>query len=65
MLKEGPRMTTTATGNGLIMTYREGIYRFKCASSDSCFFEKDDHDLIIEKQAHILITVPATLVEDC
>ena len=64
-MNEGPRMTTTATGDGLIMTYRKGIYRFKCTSSDSCFFEKDDEELKIDRRFHVLLTVPASLVEDC
>ena len=61
----GPRMTTTGKGDGLIMTYNKGIYRFKCVSSESCFFEKDDDDLKIERRGHILLTVPKTLMEDC
>ena len=64
-MNPGPRMTTTGKGDGLIMTYKTGIYRFKCDSSESCFFEKDDVDLKIERILHILLTVPKTLVEDC
>ena len=60
-----PRMTTTGKGDGLIMTYKKGLYRFKCDSPESCFFEKDDDELKIERRAHILLTVPKTLVEDC
>ena len=60
-----PRMTTTATGDGLLMTYEKGMYRFKCTSSDSCFFEKYDNELEISREWHILLSVPATLVEDC
>ena len=61
----GPRMTTTGKGDGLIMTYFKGIYRFKCVSSESCFFEKDEDDLKIERRYHILLSVPKSLVEDC
>ena len=64
-MRYGSRMTTTATGDGLIMTYKKGIYRFKCVSSDSCFFEKDDDELQIDRYLHILITVPSSLVDDC
>ena len=60
-----PRMTTTGKGDGLIMTYNKGIYRFKCVSSESCFFEKDDVDLKIERREHILLSVPKSLMEDC
>ena len=61
----GSSMTTTAEGDGLIMTYGQAIYRFKCVSSDSCFFEIDEHKLRIYRDHHILLTVPASLVEDC
>ena len=59
------KMTTTGKGDGLIMTYNKGIYRFKCVSSESCFFEKDDNELKIERRKHILLTVPQTLMKDC
>ena len=59
-----PRIATTAKGDGLIMTYEKSIYSFKCVSSDSCFFQKDG-DLKINRTWHILLTVPASLVEDC
>ena len=61
----GARMTTTATGDGLLMTYEKGMYRFKCTSSNSCFFEKYDNELEISREWHILLSVPASLVEDC
>ena len=61
----GPRITTTANGDELIMTYEKSIYRFKCVSSNSCFFEKNDDKLKIEREDHVLLTVPASLVEDC
>ena len=68
-MEYGPKITTTAKGDGLIMTYRKSIYRFKCVSSDSCFFEKDefkdDEELKIDRLLHVLLTVPASLVEDC
>ena len=64
-MNPGPRMTTTGKGDGLIMTYKTGIYRFKCDSSESCFFEKDDVELKIERRWHILLSVPKTLIEDC
>ena len=64
-MEYGPKITTTAKGDGLIMTLDKLIYRFKCVSSDSCFFEKDEHKLQIYRDHHILLTVPASLVEDC
>ena len=61
------RITTNANGDGLIMTYFEDIYQFKCVSSHSCFFQKDDNqkDLKISRVDHILLTVPSSLVENC
>ena len=62
----GSSMTTTAEGDGLIMTYGQAIYRFKCVSSDSCFFEKDENFFLrITRTKHFLLAVPPSLVEDC
>ena len=58
-------MTTTVKGDGLIMTWSKSIYRFKCVSSDSCLFEKDDDELQIHRLWHNLLTVPTSLLEDC
>ena len=62
---DSPRITTTAKGDGLIMTYKKSSYRFQCDSSDSCSFEKDGDDLKISRKEHVLLAVPATFVEDC
>ena len=64
-MSTGPKMTKTAQGDGLIIMFNKGIYRFKCVSSESCFFEKDDNELKIRRAEHILLSVPASLVEDC
>ena len=59
-------MTTTGAGDGLKITYQKGIYKFKCVSSDSCFFEKDGgNELKISRLWHIQLAVPASLVKDC
>ena len=60
-----PKMIPTEKGNGLIMTDRRRIFKFRCLSSDSCFFEKEDNVLKIERGGHILLSVPASLMLDC
>ena len=61
----GPRITTSGKVDHMIMTFNKGIYHFKCVSSDSCFFEKEADELKISRSFHILLSVPAALVEDC
>merc|ERR1712179_297807 len=61
----GPRITTTAKGDDLITTFEKSIYRFYCVSSNSCFFVNDGNELKISRRQHLLLTVPAALVEDC
>ena len=63
-ISAGAAMTTT--DDGLIMTYKNRIYHFKCVSSHSCFFEKDENFyLTIPRTKHFLLAVPPSLVEDC
>jgi len=61
----GPRITATGKGDGLIMTYDRGIYKFRCDSANSCYFEKEDDELQIERRDPILLTVPTSFVENC
>ena len=58
-------MTTTAKGDGLILSNLKKIYRFKCVSSDSCFFEEDGNEPQINRIYHNFLTVPTSLVKDC
>jgi len=60
-----PRITQNAKGDGLIMTSEKGLYKFKCQSSDSCFFEIDGHKLQIPRHYHVFLKVPSLLVENC
>ena len=62
---DGPRITATGKGDGLIMTYKRGIYKFRCDSTNSCYFEKEDNELQIERDTHIFMTVPTSLVKEC
>lgn len=62
---EGNRMTSTEDGRGLIMTYFKKIYKFNCDSANDCYFVQDVNELQILRIHHILLKVPASLVNDC
>merc|ERR1712083_350876 len=61
----GNRITTTGSGDGLIMTHNKAIYKFKCENENSCYFEKDDKELKIERRHHVFLTVPSSVMENC
>ena len=61
----GNRMTSTEDGRGLIMTHNKKIYKFNCASANDCYFVEDVNELQISRRYHILLKVPASLVNDC
>jgi len=61
----GPRMTTAKDKNQLLMTYEKGIYSFNCRSSDDCYWEKKNQKLKTYREQHVLMKVPAPLVENC
>merc|ERR1739848_287504 len=46
-----PRVSTTSSGDGLIMTYKKGIYTFKCTSENSCGWTKEPQELQIGRRA--------------
>ena len=58
-------MTSTEDGRGLIMTHNKKIYKFNCASANDCYFVEDANELEISRVAHILLKVPASLVNEC
>ena len=62
---DGPRITATRKGDGLIMTYERGIYKFRCDSANSCYFAKERNELQIERSYHVLLTVPTSLIKNC
>ena len=64
-MEYGPRMTTTKNKNQLLMTYEKGIYSFNCRSSDDCYWEKKDFELKTSRSFHVMMEVPASLVENC
>ena len=61
----GAKITTTADGKGLLMTYVKGVYGFECTSANDCYWTKKNYELQISRQAHLFLTVPSSLVEDC
>ena len=64
-MKFGPRMSTTSSGDGLIMTYDKGIYTFKCTSENSCSWTKEPQELQISRSGHVMLTVPSALMKSC
>ena len=60
-----PRMTPTADGKGLLMTYEKGVYGFHCTSANDCHWTKKNYELQISREQHLFLTVPSSLVEDC
>jgi len=61
----GARITTTENGYGLILTYERSIFQFKCHNKNSCFFEKKNNMLKIDRRLHILLKVPTSFMKDC
>jgi hypothetical protein len=61
----GAKITTTADGQGLLMTFKKGVYGFECTSANDCFWTKKDFELQVPRQNHIFLTVPSSLVEHC
>ena len=61
----GPKMTPTADGKGLLMTYEKGVYGFHCTSANDCYWTKKDYELQISGISHLFMTLPSSLVEDC
>ena len=61
----GAKITTTADGKGLLMTYNKGVYGFHFNSTNDCYWTKKDYELQISRRDHLFLTVPSSLVEDC
>merc|ERR1719225_2234673 len=60
-----PDMSTTSSGDGLIMTQEKGIYSFKCTSENNCSWTKEQQELQISRTAHVMLTVPSALMKNC
>ena len=64
-MRNGAKMSTTAQGEGLIMTYGKGVYSFKCTSEISCKWSKESFNLQISRQDHAMLPVPMSFLENC
>ena len=62
---DGPKMTPTGDGSGMIMTYEDKIYSFKCESQTNCYWNTEKTSLEISRERHIMLTIPSSLVENC
>lgn len=58
-------MTPTGDGKSLVMTYQRGIYSFHCKSRTNCYWNTTEYELEISREAHIMMTIPSSLVENC
>ena len=61
----GPRMSPTAGNKGLLMTYLKNVYSFHCESDIQCYWRVEEFDLKIERDMHVMMTVPTSLVKNC
>ena len=62
---DGAKMTTTNDKNQLLMTHGKEIYSFNCRSSDDCYWEKKTNELSVSRLWHVMMKVPASMVENC
>ena len=61
----GAKMTPTGDGRGLLMTYEKSIQSFLCKSQTNCYWAKEEIELEISRRYHVMLTVPASLVDNC
>ena len=59
------KMTPTADGKGLLLSQDNSIFSFNCVSETNCAWKKTDIELKIKRQFHVMLTVPAALVDQC
>ena len=64
-LEYGPKMTTTQTGDGVLLTYENDIFKLECTSTTSCLWKKEPNNLKIFRQHHLMFTVPSKLLKNC
>lgn len=64
-MRNGAKMSRTAQGDGLIMTYGKGVYSFKCTSEISCKWSKESFNLQISRQDHAMLPSPMSFLENC
>ena len=61
----GPRISPTAGNKGLLMTYQNDVYSFHCESHIQCYWRLEEYKLKVERFAHVMMTVPSSLIKDC
>ena len=61
----GPKITTTADGKGLLMSYGRSLYSFSCQSMSRCSWDTNQIELKISRSEHVMMRVPASMVENC
>ena len=59
------KMTPTADGKGLLLSQDNSIFSFNCVSETNCAWTKTDIQLKIKRRYHVMLTVPAALVDQC
>ena len=63
MLKS--RMTTTASGYGLIMTHGDSVFTFECTTEAKCKWLEEPYKLKISRRRHLMFTTPTSFFEHC
>ena len=61
----GPQMTTTQDGDGVLLTHMKDIFKLDCTNTTSCLWRKEPNNLKINRNWHLMFTVPSTLLENC
>ena len=61
----GSKMSPTADGKGLLLSYEKSIYEFNCQTETNCWFTETDIELQISRIFHLMFQVPSTLLNEC
>ena len=62
----GAKMVTNSHGDGLIMTYKKGVYALKCTSETRCMWSKEPiYSLQIPRAGHEMLPVSTPFLENC
>ena len=62
---DGAKMINTKSKKDLLMTFEKEVYYFNCHSSDDCYWEKKGYKFKTSRTDHVMMEVPASLVENC
>ena len=64
-LDDGPQMTATQNGDGVLLTYENDIFNLECTSTTSCLWKEEPTRLKISRHFHLMFTVPSKLLKNC